>query len=206
VLQEAAERARAWSSTLLAGGRFLSVNLSGSELAEPDAANAVAELVHRCGLEPSQILLEVSESVRPDTDAVVRSLRAIRKLGVRLAIDDFGTGFGSMSRLLRHPFDVMKIDGSLVSAMHDDPRAASLVTGVVDMARRLGSTTIAEGVESAESVTALRQMGCELAQGYHFAPALPAAELEVASRVAGDSASFVTPNLGSLGPVARQRS
>ena len=184
VLEQAAARGRAWSKSLLAGDRFLSVNLSGFELSELGAVEAVREMVHRSGLEPSQILLEISESVRPDSDAVVRALREIRALGVRLAIDDFGTGFGSVSRLLRHPFDVMKIDTSLVAAVRD-PRAASLVTGVIDLARRLDSITIAEGVESAEAVTTLRQMGCQLAQGYHFAAAMPASELEGALHLDG---------------------
>ena len=126
------------------------------------------------------MLLEVSESVRTDSEAVARTMREVRNLGVRLAIDDFGTGFGSVSRLLRHLFDVMKVDGSLVTAMRGDPRAEALVTGVIDLARRLSATTIAEGVESAEAMTVLRQMGCELAQGYHIAPPMPAADLEAA--------------------------
>jgi diguanylate cyclase len=203
VLAQAGDRARAWSSTILARDRFLSVNLSGYELAEPGLADAVGSFLHRSGLEPSQVLLEVSESVRPDSEAVARTMRELRNLGVRLAIDDFGTGFGSVSRLLRHLFDVMKVDGSLVSAMHGDPRAEALVTGVIDLARRLGSTTIAEGVETAEAVTTLRQMGCELAQGYVFAPPMPAAELESTLRVAEGQAA--APGRW-VAPVARQRS
>ncbi len=182
VLSSAAEQARAWSRTILAGDRFLSLNISGFELAEPGVVDAVREMLARSGLAPSQLLLDVSESVRPDSDAVVGALRDIRRMGVRLAIDDFGTGYGSVSRLLRHPFDVMKIDGSLVAVMRDDPRGAALVTGVADLARRLGSVTIVEGVEDADSLPALRDIGCDLAQGYHFAPAMPAAELESALR------------------------
>jgi diguanylate cyclase (GGDEF)-like protein len=178
VLASAAERARGWSSTILADDRFLSVNLSGYELADPGVTDAVGDFLRSSGLDPSQVLLEISESVRPDSEAVARTMREVRNLGIRLAIDDFGTGFGSVSRLLRHLFDAMKVDGSLVSAMHDDPRAEALVTGVIDLARRLGSTTIAEGVETAEAVTSLRQMGCELAQGYIFAPPMPAGDLE----------------------------
>ncbi len=200
VLSQAGERARAWSSSILAGDRFLSVNLSGYELAEPGVAAAVGDLLRRSGLAPSQVLLEISESVRPDSEAVARTMREVRNLGVRLAIDDFGTGFGSVSRLLRHLFDVMKVDGSLVAAMQDDPRAEALVTGVIDLARRLSSTTIAEGVETAEAVTLLRTMGCELAQGYIFAPPMPAAELEASLRVAGDRAGAWATGIRSSRP------
>lgn len=178
VLEQAAERARGWSSTILDGDRFLSVNLSAHELAEPGLTDAVATFLRRSGLAPSQLLLEVSESTRPDSEAVTRSMRELHNLGVRLAIDDFGTGYGSVSRLLRHLFDVMKVDGSLVTAMHGEPRAEALVTGVIDLARRLSATTIAEGVESAEAMTALRQMGCDLAQGYHLAAPMAASDLE----------------------------
>jgi diguanylate cyclase (GGDEF)-like protein len=189
VLEAAGQQARAWSDSLLADGRFLSVNISGFELAEPGVVENVGSLLRAGRLAPSQLLLEVSESVRPDSDAVIRSLRAIRDLGVRLAIDDFGTGYGSVSRLLRHPFDVLKIDGSLVTAMREDPRGVALVSGVTDLARRLGSATILEGVEHPDVLAPLRAVGCDLAQGYHFAAAMPAAELEAALRVASTDTS-----------------
>ena len=191
VLEAAATQAHQWSRSVLAGDRFLSINLSGFELAESGVVDAVRAMLTRSGLAPSQLLLDVSESVRPDSDAVVGALREIRRMGVRLAIDDFGTGYGSVSRLLRHPFDVMKIDGSLVAVMRDDPRGAALVTGVADLARRLGSVTIVEGVEDAEVVPALREIGCDLAQGFHFAPAMAPAELEAAIASRGRHESFL---------------
>ena len=128
-------------------------------------------------------MLEITESSQPDPTVVAETVAALKALGVRLAIDDFGTGFASISRLLDSPFDVIKIDEGLLHAMQTDARAGAIVSGVLDLGRRLGSTTIAEGVEDAAQVTELRQLGCDYGQGFHFAPALPADELEAALRV-----------------------
>jgi EAL domain-containing protein (putative c-di-GMP-specific phosphodiesterase class I) len=114
-------------------------------------------------------------------------------LGIRLAVDDFGTGFASMEQLARLPFAVIKMDRSLVAAVDTDARVESVVTGVTDLARRLGALTVAEGVERPEQIPPLRAMGCQMAQGFHFAPALPPAELEalVASPAGTGAAVFV---------------
>ena len=110
------------------------------------------------------------------------TLRHIHALGIRLAIDDFGTGYASMNRLPHSPFEIIKIDQSLVSLVATDARAEAVVTGITDLARRLGATCIAEGVEQPEQLAHLRQMGCQLAQGFHFSPGLPVAELEALLR------------------------
>ena len=179
VLEEAGRQAAAWGADgPTGGGRFLSVNLSPLALVEPGLATHVRDVLRMSGLRPEQLLLEVTESVQPDPRGVATSISALKALNVRLAIDDFGTGFASISRLLESPFDVIKIDEGLLHAMGSDPRASAIVSGIVDLARRLGSVTIAEGVESPIHVTELRQLGCDLGQGFHFATALPAAELE----------------------------
>jgi len=179
VLEEAGRQAAAWGADgPTGGGRFLSVNLSPLALVEPGLATHVRDVLNASGLRPEQLLLEVTESVQPDPRGVATSISALKALNVRLAIDDFGTGFASISRLLESPFDVIKIDEGLLHAMGSDPRASAIVSGIVDLARRLGSVTIAEGVESPIHVTELRQLGCDLGQGFHFATALPAAELE----------------------------
>ena len=116
--------------------------------------------------------------MQPDPRGVATALTGLKALGVRLAIDDFGTGYASVSRLLDSPFDVIKIDERLVHVMGADPRAAAIVSGIIDLGRRLGAQTIAEGIEGAAEVTELRQMGCDLGQGFHFARGLPPAELD----------------------------
>jgi diguanylate cyclase (GGDEF)-like protein len=180
IFEEACRQAAAWSraGSPLADGRFMSINLSTIQLTHPGFVEFVFDTVERAGLPPGKVLVEVTESANPDADAVVETLRQLHAHGIRLAIDDFGTGYASMGRLLRTPFEMIKIDQSLVSLVATDPRAESVVTGITDLARRLGAVCIAEGVEDAEQLVRLRQMGCQLAQGFHFSSALPPAELE----------------------------
>jgi diguanylate cyclase (GGDEF)-like protein len=184
VIEEAARQSAAWGRNgPTGGGRFLSVNLSPLALVQAGLIDIVASALKASGLEPRQLMLEITESSQPDPTAVAETLAALKELGVRLAIDDFGTGFASISRLLDSPFDVIKLDEGLLQAMKTDPRAGAIVNGVLDLGRRLGSTTIAEGIEEASQVTELRQLGCDYGQGFHFSAALPADELEAAIRI-----------------------
>jgi diguanylate cyclase (GGDEF)-like protein len=186
IFQEACRQAVSWATvgSPLADGRFMSVNLSTVQLTHPGFVAFVTETLRRSGLVAGQLLVEVTESANPDEEAVSETLRRIHALGIRLAIDDFGTGYASMNRLPHTPFEIIKIDQSLVSLVATDTRAEAVVTGITDLARRLGATCIAEGVEQPEQLAHLRQMGCQLAQGYHFSPAVPVAELEALLRTA----------------------
>jgi diguanylate cyclase (GGDEF)-like protein len=181
ILEESCRQAVVWSRAggALANGRFMSVNLSTVQLTHPGFVEFVVETVRRSGLRPDQLLVEVTESASPDEDAVSATLNELHRLGIRLAIDDFGSGFAAMGRLPSTPFEIIKIDRSLVAQIAADPRGESVVTGITDLARRLGATCIAEGVEDAEQLVRLRQMGCDMAQGFHFSPALPPKELEL---------------------------
>jgi len=179
VLEEAGRQSAAWGADgpTAGGNRFLSVNLSPLALVQPGMVTHVRDVLDMSRLRPEQLMLEVTETVQPDPRGVATSLAALKALGVRLAIDDFGTGFASVSRLLESPFDVIKIDESLVRAMAGNARAGAIVSGIIDLGRRLGSLTIAEGLESAAQVTEVRQLGCHLGQGYHFAAPMRAADL-----------------------------
>jgi diguanylate cyclase len=180
ILEAACSQAATWSAPgrPLADSRFMSVNLSTVQITHPGFVDYVADAVEQSGLPAAQLLVEVTESANPDEAAVSATLNQLHDLGIRLAIDDFGTGYASMGRLPFTPFEIIKIDRSLVSIVASDARAESVVTGITDLARRLGATCVAEGVEQADQLARLRQMGCQLAQGFHFSPALPAAELE----------------------------
>jgi len=178
IFSESCRQAAAWSSGLLADRRFMSINLSTIQITYPGFVEFVTDAVARAGIDPERLLVEVTESANPDPDSVVDALLRLHALGIRLAVDDFGTGFASMEQLARLPFAVIKIDRSLVVAIDTDARAESVVTGVTDLARRLGSQCVAEGIERIEQIAPLRAMGCQMAQGFHFAPALPPAELE----------------------------
>ena len=178
IFAESCRQAAAWSSGPLAHGRLMSINLSTIQITYPGFVEFVTDAVARAGVDPRNLLVEVTESANPDPDAVRDALLRLHDLGIRLAVDDFGTGFASMEQLARLPFAVIKIDRSLVAAVDTDARAESVVTGVTDLARRLGARCVAEGVERASQIAPLRAMGCQLAQGFHFAAALPPAELE----------------------------
>ncbi|HET9417408.1 MAG TPA: EAL domain-containing protein [Candidatus Limnocylindria bacterium] len=178
IFSESCRQAAAWSSGPLADGRFMSINLSTIQITYPGFVEFVTDAVTRAGVEPANLLVEVTESANPDPGAVADALLRLHGLGIRLAVDDFGTGFASMEQLARLPFAVIKIDRSLIAAVDTDARAESVVTGVTDLARRLGARCVAEGIERASQIAPLRAMGCQLAQGFHFAPALPPVELE----------------------------
>ena len=193
IFGESCRQAAAWSSGPLAGTRFMSINLSTIQITYPGFVEFVTDAVERAGVDPRRLLVEVTESANPDPASVVDALLRLHALGIRLAVDDFGTGFASMEQLARLPFAVIKMDRSLIAGVGTDARAESVVTGVTDLARRLGALTVAEGVERPEQIPPLRAMGCQMAQGFHFAPALPADELEslVASSVASGVTTFV---------------
>jgi len=193
IFGESCRQAAAWSAGPLADGRFMSVNLSTIQITYPGFVEFVTDAIARAGVEPSRLLVEVTESANPDPDAVVEALLRLHAMGIRLAVDDFGTGFASMGQLARLPFDVIKIDRALLATLDTDARTESVVTAVTDIARRLGAQTVAEGVERPEQIPPLRAMGCQMAQGFHFAAALPPAELEalVTSSTASGTADFV---------------
>jgi diguanylate cyclase (GGDEF)-like protein len=204
ILEEACRQAVDWSrdGRPLAAGRFMSVNLSTVQLTHPRFVEFVANTVRFSGLPPGHLLVEVTESPSPDEEAVSATLIKLHRLGIRLAIDDFGSGFAAMGRLPSTPFEIIKIDRSLVAQVATDPRGESVVTGITDLARRLGATCIAEGVEDADQLVRLRQMGCHMAQGFHFSPALAPKELEalvVASGQAGQTLRRVTDRRTAAG-------
>jgi diguanylate cyclase (GGDEF)-like protein len=178
LLAEACDRLAAWQERH--PDLFVSVNLSGRQLAQPDLIDVVERCLSRAGAAPGGLHIELTETVLlRDVDAAVRRLELLRRTGVHLSLDDFGTGYSSLSYLTRFPIDVVKIDRSFVSQLGVDERDASIVTMIVGMARTLGLDAVAEGVESETQLGALRDLGCARAQGYLFAKPQPAADAEV---------------------------
>ena len=119
-----------------------------------------------------------------DPVRAVETMRAIRKLGIRLVVDDFGTGYSSLSYLKRLPIDAVKIDKTFIDDILHDRDDATIVTSIIAMAHNLGLEVTAEGVENAEQLTFLSEHGCDMVQGYHLSRPLPAAEIE---RFLGDA-------------------
>ena len=183
VLQQACAQIRQWSELWGGATPSVSVNLSGRQLLHPGLATDVAVALQLSGVEPSQLVLEMTESVLLEhNDETVGTLRLLKDLGVRLAIDDFGTGYSSLSYLHRFPFDVLKIDRSFVERLSQEAPERSLASGIVRLGEGLNLKMVAEGIEEADQLRALQTIGCELGQGYYFSRPLAAADLDVYAR------------------------
>jgi diguanylate cyclase (GGDEF)-like protein/PAS domain S-box-containing protein len=179
VLEEACERARTWRERKPNAPPFVSVNLSPRQFRRPSFVEEVARVVRESGVEPQDLVLEIPQRVIMDgAESTLSRLGELKALGVRLTIDDFGTGYSSLSRLRRFPVDFLKIDRSVTDGLEHSFDDTVLVSGVVSLARSLGFKVIAEGVETAEQLAKLRELECDLAQGYFFSEPLPAEEME----------------------------
>jgi diguanylate cyclase (GGDEF)-like protein/PAS domain S-box-containing protein len=176
VLRTACAQAARWRAEGLPP-LVMAVNLSALQFCQPGLVERVAEVLAETGLPAHCLELEVTESVIMD-DAVdaMRTLAALREQGIRIAIDDFGTGYSSLAYLRRLAVSELKIDQSFVRAIHEDADAAAIVSTIINLAKSLRLSVIAEGVETAEQATWLHRQGCDEAQGYYFARPMPAAD------------------------------
>jgi diguanylate cyclase (GGDEF)-like protein/PAS domain S-box-containing protein len=179
VMARACRQTREWQQTL-AGCELLTanVNLSARQILQPGFRERITAVLEDSGLEPSHLVLEITEStLMEDVEGVSAKLAELRAMGVRIAIDDFGTGFSSLSYLQRFPVDELKIAKEFVDDVVDDPRKARLVEAIVRLAGSLDLQTVAEGIEEPAQRERLREMGCILGQGYLFARPVPAARV-----------------------------
>jgi diguanylate cyclase (GGDEF)-like protein/PAS domain S-box-containing protein len=147
----------------------IAVNLSTQQLADPGLADLVTSVLADTGLPPDRLMLEVTETaLLADTTAALEELLALRRLGVQLALDDFGTGFSSLTYLKRFPLQELKIDRSFVIELGIDPASDAIVAAVIELARAIGLSVVAEGVETEEQRQGLLRLGCTFGQGYLF--------------------------------------
>jgi diguanylate cyclase (GGDEF)-like protein len=155
----------------------MAVNVSARSLLGPEIVDRLARMLTDIKVPPKALALEITESLMMvDPEWSERILTELADLGTTIAIDDFGTGYSSLSRLKRLPVHTVKIDRSFVSSMHEDEGDAAIVRATIDLARNLGHTVIAEGVELQETADALRSLGCTEVQGYLYAAAMPVDE------------------------------
>jgi diguanylate cyclase (GGDEF)-like protein/PAS domain S-box-containing protein len=179
VVGEACVRLAEWRRRPEGADFRLSVNLGARELTHPDVVTTVLGAVRRSGVDPAALTIEVTEgTAMADSDTGFRALRDLSAEGINIAIDDFGTGYSSLDQLRRMPADVVKVDRSFVRGMSDDSTARELVAAVIGMGRALNLVVVAEGIETPEQASALRSLGCDLGQGFLYAPPLPAEELD----------------------------
>jgi EAL domain-containing protein (putative c-di-GMP-specific phosphodiesterase class I) len=180
VLIEACRQAQTWQRLHPTDRPLvISVNLSGRQFQHPCVIEDVAAALGESGLPPACLKLEITESVAMEAGlGTIQVLQALRGLGVQLAIDDFGTGYSSIAYLKRFPVDTLKIDRAFVDGLGDDEQDTAIVRSVLALARTLGLSVTAEGIEAAEQLAQLRELGCDEGQGYYFARPQPFGALE----------------------------
>jgi EAL domain-containing protein (putative c-di-GMP-specific phosphodiesterase class I) len=176
VLATSLAKAREWHD---AGHRWtIAVNVAMRNLLDNDFVETVGELLDASGVDPSSLTLEITETgVMSDATRTIDVLTRLAALGLKLSVDDFGTGYSSLSYLQQLPVTEIKIDKVFVRELTIDPSAEAIVRSVLDLARNLEMSTVAEGVEDRASWEHLRRLGCTMAQGYYLSRPMPADEL-----------------------------
>jgi PAS domain S-box-containing protein len=171
LLREACLQLRAWHSQFPCDPPLtISVNVTPKEFTQPDLAAHIGTILDEVGIDPSSIDVEITETIAmadPERSSLV--LSELKTLGVRLSIDDFGTGYSSLSRLQGFPVDTLKIDRTFISKMDTDGETSEIVRIIIMLAHNLGLKVVAEGAETVGQVSLLKQLECELVQGYFFA-------------------------------------
>ncbi|MBV8501886.1 MAG: bifunctional diguanylate cyclase/phosphodiesterase [Paucibacter sp.] len=176
VLREACRQLAQWNAAVGERALSMTVNVSPRQLEAPGFVAELEQTIAQTGIGASSLCLELTESalMSPDTD-LVQVLEQVRRLGVYVAIDDFGTEHSSLARLRDLPVEVLKIDRSFIDGLPVEPGDTAIVSSILSLAFAMGKHVIAEGVERVEQATALRSMGCRVAQGYLFSKPVDAA-------------------------------
>jgi diguanylate cyclase (GGDEF)-like protein/PAS domain S-box-containing protein len=195
VLDRACAQLSAWRAAGASPDLKVGVNLSVAQLEHQSLLSEVERTLSRHNLEPSALILEVTESVlAADIDLVQLQLSALSSLGVRLALDDFGTGYSSLGYLQHFELDTLKIDKSFLGDTKDPSQQEGLIRAIIEIARGRGMSTTAEGVEDESQLAMLARLGCTNVQGYLFAKPLPPDEvLHAADRAVEAVATIVLP-------------
>ena len=205
VLNQACRDARTWPRLGPHDpGRAVNVNVSALQIQETDMVRAVVSALRDSGLDPRQLVLEITEGVLVERVAEVAAvLRELRSLGVRIAIDDFGTGYCSLSYLENLPIDILKIDKSFVDHLGAGRDESTMAKVIVQIGQTLDLQVVAEGVEHPEQVRSLQALGCHDAQGYHLGKPMegPAARALAAAQPVVTAGTIPTARIQSTTPM-----
>ena len=197
VLRNACRQQRKWKGLGLPPIR-IAVNLSPRQFVHRHLIDDIVKVLAETEFDPSFLELEITETtVMHNTERAAALLEQLKEMGVRIAIDDFGTGYSSLACLKRFPINSLKIDRSFIADVPHEPGNTAITQAIIAMAHSLGLKVTAEGVESAEQVSFLREHRCEEMQGYYFSRPLPAADATVLlkkSAEAGASLKIFRPN------------
>jgi diguanylate cyclase (GGDEF)-like protein len=179
VLEMACRQARAWRERWPGERLVMSVNLSPRQFADKGLVGSIADILEMTGLDASALELEITETAVMDrSEAGLRALADLRALGVRLVLDDFGTGWSSLAYLRQLPLDTIKIDRAFVTELDEADRNVAIVQAVLSLAHGLGITVVAEGIETPLQARRLRELGCDMGQGYRWSRPLAPERVE----------------------------
>jgi diguanylate cyclase (GGDEF)-like protein/PAS domain S-box-containing protein len=212
VLEEACRQLAQWNAADPSGncGLTMAVNLSNRQLSHhPDLLSEVTGALTRYGVRPGQLCLEVTETAVHEASGTSRSaLAALSAVGVQIALDDYGTGYSSLGHLRSIPVNALKIDRAFIAGLDQHQGDDAITVAVITLAHALGMQAVAEGVESPRQRDRLRELGCDLAQGYLFAEPLDPADFEkyVFDTASGDPQCAVNHDGGSVGPCQNRTS
>jgi EAL domain-containing protein (putative c-di-GMP-specific phosphodiesterase class I) len=157
----------------------VSVNVSRIDMLTPGLRDMITEILDTYGLTPDDILLEITESAYTENSGqVISTAHELRAAGFHIEMDDFGTGYSSLGMLTHLPVDAIKLDQSFILSAFGEKRDARMIELILDIADYLQVPVVAEGVETREQMLALKDMGCEMVQGYYFSKPVPAEEFE----------------------------
>jgi EAL domain-containing protein (putative c-di-GMP-specific phosphodiesterase class I) len=152
----------------------VAINLSAYNFEEPDIVQRLSDVCREFNVDPRYVEIECTEGIWMEGSGILKTLHDIRALGMSLALDDFGTGYSNFAYLQKVPATVVKVDQSLIRNVHANPRDQRIVRSLISLARELDYQVVAEGVETEKSLGLIREWGCHIAQGYHFAKPLAA--------------------------------
>ncbi len=170
ILEKACRQGQLWRKRWPDQNFAMSVNLSSRQFLDPDLANGISQVLSASGLDPSALELEITESsVMDRSETSLGVLHKLRGLGVRVVLDDFGTGYSSLAYLRQLPLDTIKVDRSFVTDLDVRDPNVGIIRAVVSLAHGLGITVVAEGIETDEQARRLRELGCDMGQGYAWA-------------------------------------
>lgn len=163
----------------------MNVNFSACQFSHQ--ADLIPKILSHVGLDPSRLHIEITERVvMNDAEYSVGELNTLKDLGISLLIDDFGTGYSCLYYLKRMPVDHLKIDRAFIAGLGVDPGDEAIVSGTIGLAHALGLKVVAEGIETADQLSKLKELGCDLAQGYYLAQPLPS---DAAEKMLAEAAS-----------------
>lgn len=179
IVQKACQQLKAWQEKLLRYDLYVSCNLFCSQFFNATLPDDIEKILIETGLEPENLRVELTErALLENTEIVLTNMKALKKLGVKILLDDFGTGYSSLSYLHRFPIDVLKIDRSFITNVHEHENNKAIIKTIIDLASNLNMATVGEGIENSEDALLLRQMDCLYGQGFYYAKPMPAHDME----------------------------